>query len=47
DCAIVVMSLFIVDVHLIALSVLAAIATNLILAMNHKPGRYQPKPQTA
>ncbi|EHY8553358.1 YitT family protein, partial [Vibrio parahaemolyticus] len=24
-----------------------AIATNLILAMNHKPGRYQPKPQTA
>ncbi|KOY26324.1 hypothetical protein ACX06_06665 [Vibrio parahaemolyticus] len=47
DCAIVVMSLFIVDVHLIALSVLGAIATNLILAMNHKPGRYQPKPQTA
>jgi hypothetical protein len=41
------MSLFIVDVHLIALSVLGAIATNLILAMNHKPGRYQPKPQTA
>ncbi|EKL9828752.1 YitT family protein [Vibrio alginolyticus] len=47
DCAIVVMSLFIVDVHLIALSVLGAIATNLILAMNHKPERYQAKAQAA
>ena len=47
DCTIVVMSLFIVDVYLIALSVLGAVATNLILAMNHKPGRYQPKPQAA
>ncbi|AVF63222.1 YitT family protein [Vibrio alginolyticus] len=47
DCAIVVMSLLIVDVHLIALSVLGAIATNLILAMNHKPGRYQAKAQAA
>ncbi|POB68177.1 hypothetical protein CRN59_21445, partial [Vibrio vulnificus] len=26
-----------------ALSVLGAVATNLILAMNHKPGRYQPQ----
>lgn len=43
DCTIVVLSLFIVDISLIALSVLGAIATNLILAMNHKPGRYQPK----
>jgi len=42
DCSIVVMSLFIVEVNLILLSVLGAIATNLILAMNHKPGRYQP-----
>ncbi|MDD1796125.1 YitT family protein [Enterovibrio sp. ZSDZ42] len=47
DCAIVVMSLFIVDITLILLSVLGAITTNLILAMNHKPGRYQPKPETA
>ncbi|CZF81865.1 hypothetical protein GCE9029_02874 [Grimontia celer] len=47
DCSIVVMSLFIVDFWLIALSVVGAISTNLILAMNHKPGRYQPKPQTA
>ncbi|WP_394246910.1 YitT family protein [Vibrio profundi] len=45
DCSIVVMSLFIVDVNLILLSVLGAIATNLILAMNHKPGRYQPVAQ--
>ncbi len=43
DCTIVVMSLFIVDLHIIALSVFGAVATNLILAMNHKPGRYQPQ----
>jgi uncharacterized membrane-anchored protein YitT (DUF2179 family) len=43
DCTIVVMSLFIVDIQLILLSVLGAVATNLILAMNHKPGRYQPQ----
>ncbi|RTZ18298.1 YitT family protein [Vibrio aquaticus] len=43
DCTIVVMSLFIVDITLILLSIGGAIATNLILAMNHKPGRYQPQ----
>jgi len=42
DCTIVVLSLFIVDAPLIFLSVLGAVVTNLILAMNHKPGRYQP-----
>ncbi|PMM05624.1 hypothetical protein BCT63_09285 [Vibrio kanaloae] len=42
DCTIVVLSLFIVDVSMVLLSVLGAIVTNLILAMNHKPGRYQP-----
>lgn len=42
DCSIVVLSLFVVDIYLIALSVLGAIATNLILAMNHKPGRISP-----
>ncbi|USH05459.1 YitT family protein [Grimontia kaedaensis] len=47
DCSIVVMSLFIVDFWLIALSIVGAISTNLILAINHKPGRYQPNPQTA
>ncbi|MDC5852000.1 YitT family protein [Vibrio europaeus] len=46
DCSIVVMSLFIVDISLILLSVVGAIATNLILAMNHKPGRYQPQETT-
>ncbi len=47
DRSIVIMSLFIVEPTLIALSVLGAVATNLILAMNHKPGRYQAKTQTA
>jgi uncharacterized membrane-anchored protein YitT (DUF2179 family) len=47
DCIIVTMSLFVVDIYLIALSVLGAITVNLILAMNHKPGRYQPKTQEA
>lgn len=42
DCTIVVMSFFVVDIKLILLSILGAVATNLILAMNHKPGRYQP-----
>ncbi|MCW8346041.1 YitT family protein [Vibrio sp. ZSDZ65] len=50
DCSIVILSFLIVDVSLIALSILGAITTNLILAMNHKPGRYQAvaaaKPQT-
>ncbi|MCG9681988.1 YitT family protein [Vibrio sp. Isolate23] len=47
DCTIVVLSLFIVDLSLILLSVVGAIATNLILAMNHKPGRYQPQQPSA
>ncbi len=47
DCTIVAMSFFVVDIYLIALSVVGAIVLNLILAMNHKPGRYQPKPQKA
>ncbi|MDK9761103.1 YitT family protein [Vibrio sp. D420a] len=48
DCTIVILSLFIVDISLILLSVLGAVVTNLILAMNHKPGRYQPvAPQPA
>ncbi|GAK86284.1 arginine/ornithine antiporter ArcD [Vibrio ponticus] len=44
DCSIVFMSLFIEHWSLIALSVVGAVVTNLILAMNHKPGRYQPQP---
>lgn len=41
DCTIVVLSFFIVDITIIAMSIAGAITTNLILAMNHKPGRYQ------
>ena len=44
DCSIVVLSLFVVDFTLILLSIIGAVATNLIVAMNHKPGRYQPRP---
>ncbi len=47
DCSIVAMSLFVVDIYLIVLSVVGAVTSNLILAMNHKPGRYQPKSQEA
>ncbi len=47
DCTIVIMSLFIVDYYLIALSIVGAIATNIVLTMNHKPGRYQPKPSAS
>ncbi|MGR5118872.1 YitT family protein [Vibrio astriarenae] len=42
DCTIVAMSFLIMNVWVIALSIGAAIITNLIIAMNHKPGRYQP-----
>ncbi len=42
DCLIVVCSLFIVSFELIAYSVLAAIALNAVLVINHRPGRYQP-----
>lgn len=41
DCTIVVLSFFTVELPLILLSIVGAIATNLILTMNHKPGRYQ------
>jgi len=40
DCSIVTFSLFFVDIYLIAISVIGAIALNIILAVNHKPGRY-------
>ncbi|MEZ9524098.1 YitT family protein [Enterovibrio norvegicus] len=42
DCCIVLMSLFVVDLKILGLSILGAITVNLILALNHKPGRYQP-----
>jgi uncharacterized membrane-anchored protein YitT (DUF2179 family) len=40
DCAIVVAALAIVDVERILLSVAGAVALNLVVAINHKPGRY-------
>jgi len=40
DCAIVLMALFIVDPLRIGYSLVGALALNLTLAVNHKPGRY-------
>jgi uncharacterized membrane-anchored protein YitT (DUF2179 family) len=40
DCLIVVAALAIVDVKAVVISVLGAIALNLVVAVNHKPGRY-------
>ncbi|PYF83499.1 putative 5xTM membrane YitT family protein [Marinomonas alcarazii] len=40
DCMIVLMSVFIVDYTLILISVVGAVALNMIIAVNHKPGRY-------
>jgi uncharacterized membrane-anchored protein YitT (DUF2179 family) len=40
DAAILLASLFIVSLQTIALSILGAAALNLVLAVNHRPGRY-------
>lgn len=40
DVFIVGTALFIVDWHLIALSILGALMLNIVLAINHRPGRY-------
>jgi uncharacterized membrane-anchored protein YitT (DUF2179 family) len=40
DCLIVVAALAIVEPAMVALSVLGAVAMNLVVAVNHKPGRY-------
>lgn len=40
DCTIVLASFFVVDPWHVALSVLGAVALNLVIAVNHKPGRY-------
>lgn len=40
DCMIVMLSVFIVDYWLILISFAGAIALNMIIAVNHKPGRY-------
>lgn len=40
DCLVVFMAIFIVDWQLILYSIIGAISLNLIIAVNHKPGRY-------
>lgn len=40
DCAIVVAALAMVDIERVLLSIAGAIALNLVVAVNHKPGRY-------
>jgi uncharacterized membrane-anchored protein YitT (DUF2179 family) len=40
DCLIVVAALAIVDARLVAISVIGAVALNLVVAVNHRPGRY-------
>lgn len=40
DCAIVVAALAIVDPVSVAISIIGAVALNLVVAINHKPGRY-------
>ena len=40
DCVIVVAALAIVDTASVAISVIGAVALNLVVAINHKPGRY-------
>lgn len=40
DCCIVLSSCFMLDAWLVALSVMGALALNMVIAVNHKPGRY-------
>jgi uncharacterized membrane-anchored protein YitT (DUF2179 family) len=40
DCTVVATALVVTDVERVAYSVLGAVALNLVLAFNHKPGRY-------
>jgi uncharacterized membrane-anchored protein YitT (DUF2179 family) len=40
DCVVVFMAIFIVNWQLILFSAIGAISLNLIIAVNHKPGRY-------
>lgn len=40
DCAIVLLALFTVEPLQVAWSIVGAVALNLVLAMNHRPGRY-------
>ncbi|MCW2483585.1 YitT family protein, partial [Candidatus Symbiopectobacterium sp. NZEC135] len=40
DVVIVLASLFVVSIPMLVVSVLGAVILNLIIAMNHRPGRY-------
>lgn len=40
DCVVLILAIFIVDWQAILLSIVGAISYNLILVINHKPGRY-------
>jgi len=44
DCAIVISAFFTVDFWMLTLSVGAAVVCNLVLTLNHKPGRYSQSP---
>ncbi|WP_428240103.1 YitT family protein [Gynuella sp.] len=41
DCAILLVSYFLVSFEVLAISVLSVIMLNLVIAVNHKPGRYR------
>ena len=43
DCIVLILAIFIVDLHAIILSIVGAVSYNLILVINHKPGRYSAK----
>ena len=40
DCAIVALAFLVVDPSRVAVSIVGAIALNMVLALNHRPGRY-------
>jgi len=40
DCVVLLLAIFIVDWQAIVLSIVGAVSYNLILVINHKPGRY-------
>lgn len=40
DCCIIALAIFVVDYQAILISIVGAVSLNIILAVNHKPGRY-------
>lgn len=40
DCCIVLVSFFVVDPYHVVLSILSAVILNMVIAVNHRPGRY-------